>query len=76
MTSRAKTKSTASSSEQGAAADSTASSEEPVPCGAVHSLPLLAHVTCQRPAGHTDEQPQGPDQDKHRARIDRALYVW
>lgn len=50
--------------------------EPPALCGAVHTLPLLAHVTCQRPAGHPDEQPEGPDQDKHRARVAGALYIW
>lgn len=53
-----------------------AEQEPPALCGAVHTLPLLAHVTCQRPAGHTDEQPQGSDQDKHRAQVADALYVW
>ena len=53
-----------------------AEQDPPALCGAVHTLPLLAHVTCQRPAYHPDEQPQGPDQGKHRARVDGALYIW
>lgn len=76
MTSRGKAKPTTRSSERDKEAEDVASSEEPAACGAVHSLPLLSHVTCQRPAGHTDDQPQGPDQDKHRARQAGALYVW
>jgi len=79
MTSRTKAKSTASSdsSDQDTAAqDDTVKDEAPPLCGTVHTLPLLAHVTCQRPAGHTDDQPQGPDQGKHRTRVAGALYMW
>lgn len=78
MTSRTKAKSTASSdsSRQDAAADDTVKGDDLPTCGAVHTLPLLAHVTCQRPAGHPDDQPQAPDQGKHLARAAGALYVW
>ncbi|MEU9405046.1 hypothetical protein AB0E08_04960 [Streptomyces sp. NPDC048281] len=79
MTSRTKAKADddSGSTTTEAAAPSEAEAEAaPALCAAVHHLPLLAHVTCQRPAGHTDDQPQGPDQDKHRAEIDGALYVW
>ncbi|MCX4886053.1 hypothetical protein [Streptomyces sp. NBC_00847] len=79
MTSRTKAKAPESSGgdqEQDAAAQETVKDEAPALCGSVHTLPLLAHVTCQRPAYHTDDQPQGPDQGKHRARVAGALYIW
>ena len=78
MTSRAKAKADESSesSTEDTAAEESAKAEDAPPCGAVHTLPLLSHITCQRPAFHPDEQPQGADQVKHRARVDGALYVW
>ena len=48
----------------------------PTLCGTVHPLPLLSHVTCQRTTGHTDDPPQGCDQDKHHARANGTAYRW
>lgn len=86
MSSRTKAKSTASSDsgdQQTAAAAAAAAGDtvkakgDDLPlCGVVHTLPLLAHVTCQRPAGHPDDEPKAPDQGKHVARDAGALYVW
>ena len=78
MTARTKAKAAESSdsSTEDTAAQDEVKEEAPALCGAVHTLPLLAHVTCQRPADHSDEQPQGPDQGKHRGRVAGALYVW
>lgn len=78
MTSRTKAKADESSESttEDTAAEQTAKAEEEPACGAVHTLPLLSHITCQRPLHHTDDQPEGADQVKHRARVDGALYVW
>ncbi|WP_020141145.1 hypothetical protein [Streptomyces sp. 351MFTsu5.1] len=78
MTSRTKTKAAegSDSTAEDTAAEDTVKAEAEPACGAVHTLPLLVHITCQRPAHHTDEQPQGADQVKHRARVDGALYLW
>ncbi|MEV5347188.1 hypothetical protein [Streptomyces achromogenes] len=81
MASRSRAKSVASSGsgdtrEQDTAAADTMTAVEVSACGAVHPLPLLAHVVCQRPAGHADTEVPASDQDKHRARIAGALYLW
>lgn len=81
MTVRSRAKSAASSDsgdtrEQDTAAAETSATVEVPACGAVHHLPLLAHVACQRPAGHADTEAQASDQDKHQARIAGALYLW
>jgi hypothetical protein len=80
MTSRAKAKDTkADEAAEDTAAEMAKESEQgedAPPCGAEHTLPLLAHVTCQRTAGHTDDPPQGADQGKHHARCDGASYTW
>ena len=78
MTSRSKAnaRTASSTSDRSEAAQDTVKDETPPLCGTVHTLPVLTNVTCQRPADHSDEQPEGPDQDKHRAKIGSALYVW
>lgn len=82
MTTRGKAKDQDVETESGStgAQDTAAPAAEtewaPDLCGAPHTLPLLSHVTCQRTAGHADEQPQAPDQVKHLARVAGALYVW
>jgi hypothetical protein len=75
MASRTKAKSSDSRGQDTTADDTVKGDEHPL-CGAVHPLPLLAHVTCRHPVGHTDDQQQAPDQDKHRAMVAGALYVW
>ncbi len=77
MTSRAKAKDTkADEAAEDTAAETAKESEDAPLCGAEHTLPLLAHVTCKRTAGHTDDPPQGADQGQHHARVAGVSYSW
>jgi hypothetical protein len=77
MTSRAKAKDTeADEAAQDTAAQDTTKDEAPALCGAIHSLPLLVEVTCQRAQHHTDDPPYGCDQGKHHARVAGVSYTW
>jgi hypothetical protein len=77
MTSRAKAKDTETDkAAEDTAAQDTSKAKAPALCGTVHTLPLLAHVACQRTAHHTDDPPHGSDQGKHHARVAGVSYVW
>lgn len=59
-----------------AGADEPAKVTEEAPrCGAPHFLPMLAHVTCTRPAPDPDLPPGTPEHE-HRHQDGDALYTW
>ncbi|MFF4489430.1 hypothetical protein ACFY0F_23525 [Streptomyces sp. NPDC001544] len=45
-------------------------------CGTPHHLALLAHLACQKDAGHGIEEGAGEADRQHRAVQDGTVYVW